>query len=163
MKSHSFYIFLLLIVFSARSSGTEINVLAKFESFRLVKVDPSLNELDYQALMSARHLIRAKLGTDWPSEEFTAAENQQTLVADLKQFDAGSNYTFHIFHPLRSEIIGCLYVTPSFNTAQSIGAQGFFWLTPEYAGSDIEAKIKQNSIKWLTQEFQFNPIVFDMN
>ena len=101
----------LCLFYCFNVNGQLINnmpVKKRFDSLELVKVSPQYNESDYLALMKSKAFIHQLLNNDtWPGDHLTQEQNLATLINDLNQFDAGENFTFHIFDA-SDQIIGCI-------------------------------------------------------
>ena len=135
----------------------------EFEHFNLIKVNPKYNDIDFIALMKAKDSIHKLLkSTEWPSENFTKEQNLKTLIDDLKQFDLGENFTFHIFNK-SEDIIGCVYITPDFSQANQIEFHSFYWLTPIASQSNVKEILVPSISKWLLSLDNVKSINFDMN
>jgi hypothetical protein len=135
----------------------------EFEHFNLIKVNPKYNDIDFIALMKAKDSIHKLLeSTEWPRENFTKEQNLQTLIDDLKQFDLGENFTFHIFNK-SEDIIGCVYITPNFSQANQIEFNSFYWLTPIASQSNVKEILVPSISKWLLSLDNVKSINFDMN
>lgn len=74
----------------------------------LMKVDPALAEQDYQALLQAKAQIRQDLGTAWPEDSLTLADNKASLVKDLQAFEQRTNFTYHLLDQATGQVIGCV-------------------------------------------------------
>ena len=79
--------------------------------------------------MSARFFIRKKLGTLWPRDDFTAAENHKTLVDDLKSFNQKQAFTFSVLNHAQDRILGCIYITQPISDEFDVSV--FIWVRKE--------------------------------
>lgn len=128
---------------------------------RLVKVDPTYAVQDYQALLAARLQIRQDLGTDWPADNLTLAENEASLVNDLKAFNQRSNFTYHLLEPASGRVIGCLYISHSSSTQYQ--ATVYYWLIPEYDQSRAHPALRADVQKWLATSWPFAAVDYSLN
>lgn len=134
---------------------------AKLPTIHLEKVDPAYAEQDYQALMAARQQIRQHLGTEWPAENLTVAENKASLINDLHAFNQKTNFTYHIFEPQLRRLIGCLYISKSGDPRYQ--AVVYYWLVPEVFESSIHAAIRNDLTQWMAASWPFTAIDYRLN
>ncbi len=130
-------------------------------SFR--KISPDWADKDYQALMAARQVIRQKLGTDWPSDTFTAQENRATIIDDAAAFDARTRLTYSVFDA-ENRVVGSLYISPVTNEKDEVtGVSVFFWLRPDITTEkeywQLLAVIQQH----LSEAWPFSEVDYSLN
>jgi hypothetical protein len=125
-------------------------------TIKLLKVDPAYAEQDYQALMAARLQIRQALGSDWPADNLTLAENKASLVNDLNAFNQRTNFTYHLLDPASGQLIGCLYISQS-GSAQ-YQATVYYWLIPEFYQSSAHPAIRAALTQWISSSWPFSTV-----
>ncbi len=125
-------------------------------NIQLVKVNPAFAEEDYRALMATRQQIRRDLGTDWPADNLTLAENKASLINDFSNFNQRTNFTYHLFDPKNSRLIGCLYISKSGESKYQ--AAVYYWLVPDVEKSDIHLAIKAEVKKWIETRWSFQAV-----
>lgn len=128
---------------------------------KLVKVDPAYAEQDYQALLAARLQIRQDLGTDWPADNLTLAENKASLLNDLNAFNQRTNFTYHLLEPGSDRVIGCLYISQ--RSSAQYQASVYYWLTPEFYQSSAHPAIRAALKQWLNSSWPFEAIDYSLN
>ncbi len=125
-------------------------------NIQLQKVNPAYAEQDYQALMAARKQIRQDLGTDWPADNLTLAENQVSLSNDLSAFNQKTNFTYHLFAPETGRLIGCLYISQSGKSQYQ--AAVYYWLVPDVDQSSLHLAIRADIKKWMKTRWPFKTV-----
>lgn len=125
-------------------------------NIQLQKVNPAYAEQDYKALMAARLQIRQALGTDWPADNLTLAENKASLLNDLSAFNQKTNFTYHLFAPESGRLIGCLYISQS-GISQSHAAV-YYWLVPDVDQSSMHLAIRTDIKKWIETRWPFKRV-----
>ena len=159
-------VFIVLSLFSLSVYGLSKHAFPaykEFDSYYLLKVNPELNDMDYKALMSARFYIYKQLGNEqWPSSDFTEQQNLITLENDLKQFNSGENFTFHIFERETEQVIGCIYLTPVYEGKQLMSFNSFYWLVPKLQQKAVFKQLEQDVKGWLAKTHA-KTVSFEMN
>lgn len=132
-----------------------------FDNVLVVKVDPAYAESDYRALMLARKQIRQDLGTTWPEDSLTLAENKASLVNDLQTFHQRTNFTYHLLDNATGEVIGCLYLSQG--GAEQYQATMYFWLIPAYYQSQANQSIRQGLEQWIHNAWPLTAVDVSLN
>ena len=132
-----------------------------FDNVVVVKVDPAYAEADYVALMLARTQIRQDLGTTWPEESLTLAENKASLVNDLQAFQQRTNFTYHLLDNATGQVIGCLYLSQG--GAEQYQATMYFWLIPAYYQSKAYQPIRQGLQQWINTAWPLQAVDVSLN
>ena len=70
-------------------------------------------ELDYEAVMDSQEILRKWEQADWPSDDFTLADNLKDLQKHEQEFNNGEGYTYTVLNPAETECLGCIYIYPS--------------------------------------------------
>jgi hypothetical protein len=138
----------------------EVPQQATLAGLKLRKVDPALAEQDYPALMAARQQIRLDLGTEWPADNLTLAENKASLEQDLKAFNERRNFTYHLLDPSSERVIGCLYISQS-GDAQYHAAV-YYWVVPELHLHPTHPAIRAALQQWLHHSWPFAAIDYSL-
>ena len=132
-----------------------------FGNVRLIKVDPEYAERDHQALMQAKAQIRQDLGTEWPEDTLTLAENTASLIRDLQAFNQRTNFTYHLIERTTNQVIGCVYISQP--GASQYQAALYYWLIPAYYNSSEHPAIRQGLQYWLKTAWPFQAVDFSLN
>ena len=69
-------------------------------------------ELDYEAVMESKELLRRWSLSDWPSDDFTIEENAADLTRHESQHFDRVAFTYTVLNPAATECFGCVYITP---------------------------------------------------
>lgn len=91
--------------------------------FTLKPLTPAHVHLDYAALMSNIDLLRLWGGHNWPSAEFTLADNLQDLEWHDQEHRECIAFTYTVLSPTEDKCLGCVYINP---------------LTKVLAGNEVE-------------------------
>ena len=69
-------------------------------------------ELDYEAVMESKELLRRWSMSDWPRDGFTIEENAADLIRhEAEHFDRVA-FTYTVLNPAATECFGCVYINP---------------------------------------------------
>jgi hypothetical protein len=127
-------------------------------------------ELDLEALMSSREMLREWSGTTWPSDEFTLAENQEDLERHDAEHRAREAFTYTVLDPVRARCLGCVYVTPlKWNAEVNRGvldgvgddeAVVGFWVVEERLADGLDRRLLAALSRWLSEEWAFSSASF---
>lgn len=126
--------------------------------FRLQILEPSINELDYQAVMSSRVNLRSIFAEydEWPADNMTLADNLDDLIIHEKEFIAREAFAYTVLNPDKSKCIGCVYIEPS--NRNTTDAEVYYWLS-----NDTQHLFKefQETLKsWLKDKWPFENIAY---
>ncbi|WP_133407074.1 hypothetical protein [Parashewanella tropica] len=143
------------------SDSFVIPVEKAFPQYIFVKVDPSLSNRDYDALMSARFFIRRRLNTSWPADKFTEEENKVSLANDLIAFNNRTSFTYHILDKAKSKVVGCFYISPAFSDKHD--ASVFVWVRKAHLETEYFQQIKRDVRRWLKDDWPFEKIDYSWN
>lgn len=109
------------------------------EHFRLEPLGPQHNESDHRAWTSSIEHIRSTPGYPdgrWPPVGgMTPEENQSDLERHAADFVARKGFTFTVMDSDGGEVIGCVYMYPSKDTAYDVHIQS--WVSADRAQLDV--------------------------
>ena len=98
--------------FSFPNDLSQIPAGLRTESFSLRPLRVTDVELDYDAVMSSRAMLRAWSQSDWPAEDFSLDGNLADLERHQREHEAGDAYTYTVMNPDETRCLGCLYINP---------------------------------------------------
>ncbi len=136
------------------------------ESFMIRPLRVDDVELDFDAVMSSRSMLRTWSQSDWPAEDFTLAGNLADLERHQREHEAGVAYTYTIMQPGEDRCLGCLYIhpvpsellasLPAQDDRKSIprsAAYARFWVRSSLQGSSIELQLLKELIAWFEKDW----------
>ena len=123
-------------------------------------------DLDYDSVMSSAPMLRTWSQSDWPSDDFTLAENLDDLKRHEREHGERLAFTFTVLDPMGMRCQGCVYLTPVPPQARALceGAAravnvGFLVRASELE-SGLERHLLEGLREWLATEWGFDCIVF---
>lgn len=126
--------------------------------FRLQILEPSINALDYEAVMSSRENLRSVFAANdqWPADDMTLEENMNDLITHEKEFIAREAFAYTVLSPDKSKCIGCIYIEPSIR--DDVDTEVYYWLRDDiiYLIDEFETTLKT----WLITRWPFENIVY---
>lgn len=128
------------------------------DHFRLEVLDPSVVELDYDAVMSSRVNLRQIFSENdtWPSDTMTLKENNDDLVRHYAEFQSREAFAYTVLTPDKNKCIGCLYIYPS--EAQEFDSVVYFWIRDD--SLELEAEFYTLIQNWLKEVWPFERIAW---
>jgi hypothetical protein len=130
-------------------------------------------ELDYEAVMESKELLRRWSLSDWPSDEFSIEENAADLTRhESEHFDRVA-FTYTVLNPDGTECLGCVYIKPfgdklrtalsatdkSFATLEHV-AWATFWVRQSRLAENLDRVLLEKLIYWFNEEFSFDKLLF---
>jgi hypothetical protein len=123
-------------------------------------------ERDYDAVMSSAAELRRCRGSEWPSDDFTLAENLADLERHEREHESGEALTYTVLAPDEARCLGCVYIvrvwpeaTPLCGTAACAACVGFWVRTSEQA-NDLDRHLLAALRGWLKAEWPFDCVLF---
>jgi RimJ/RimL family protein N-acetyltransferase len=123
-------------------------------------------ELDYDAVMSSAEQLRRWSQHDWPSDDFTLAENLDDLQRHEREHGERVAFTFTVLNPQGTRCLGCVYIKPLRpETAQlcadaTYAADVGFWVRTSELANDLDKHLLTTLREWFTATWAFDAIVF---
>jgi hypothetical protein len=142
---------------------------------RPIKADDA--ELDYQALMETRELLRLWEQSSWPADDFTVEANREDLAGLEQRHDAHRAFTFTVLDPSGTECRGCVYIVPTdakFLARSAVTALGdddwsqvdaviYFWARLTQMQVGMDARLLDALRTWFEVEWRFTNAVYVTN
>jgi hypothetical protein len=123
-------------------------------------------ERDYDAVMSSAAELRRCRGTEWPSDDFTLAENLADLKCHEREHESGEAFTYTVLAPDEARCLGCVYIvpvwpeaTPLCGTAACAACVGF-WVRVSEQANDLDRHLLSALREWLKAEWAFDCVLF---
>jgi hypothetical protein len=123
-------------------------------------------ERDYDAVMSNPAELRRWSGGEWPSNDFTLAENLADLERHEREHEHGEAFTYTVLAPDEARCLGCVYIVPVWPEAVPLcGAAACaacvgFWVRASEGANDLDRHLLTALRGWLGTEWPFACILF---
>ena len=126
--------------------------------FCLEILEPSANDLDYEAVMSSRKNLRSVFAaTDhWPADDMTLADNLNDLITHEKEFIAREAFAYTVLKPNKSKCLGCIYIEPSHKV--DIDTEVYYWIRDDC--QDLFEPFESTLKSWLNTQWPFKKIAY---
>lgn len=130
----------------------------KTDEFYFTILEPSITEIDYQAVMSSRKKLRKIFSANdtWPSESMTIEENTQDLIRHESEFRQKKAFAYSVFTKNKDEYIGCVYINPTLKNI--FDCEVYLWVKD--SRNELDQKLFQEIKKWLLGYWNLNAIAF---
>jgi hypothetical protein len=130
------------------------------------------NELDFDAVMSSKEILREWSDSEWPENDFSLEQNGQDIAEHIADHEQNSDYGFSIFTPSEDRLLGSLYLnavgplleiypTDPMTLARLLefDVRIEYWLRAGVS-PDLELRFVRAVIKWLEDAWWFERPVF---
>ncbi|MCP4537048.1 MAG: GNAT family N-acetyltransferase [Chloroflexi bacterium] len=133
-------------------------------------------ELDYDAVMTSKEMLRVWEQSDWPVDDFTQADNLQDLQRHEKEHLERSAFTFTVMNPTETECLGCVYIYPlegmlkhmkagesELASVNDYQASASFWVRQSRLADGLDQFLLDTLITWFKRDWAFSHVVFNIN
>ena len=130
------------------------------------------NELDFDAVMTSKQLLREWSDSEWPEEDFSLEQNGQDIAEHIADHEQNSDYGFSIFSPDEDRLLGSLYLNAvgpllenyptdpmTLERLLEFDVRIEYWLRSGI-GPDFEMRFVRAVIKWLETAWWFERPIF---
>ena len=139
---------------------SNFNAPENFETdeFYFTVLEPSITEIDYQAVMSSRKNLRKIFSENdtWPSESMTIEENTQDLIRHESEFRQKKAFAYSVFTTNKDEYVGCVYINPT--VKNDFDCEVYLWVKD--SRNELDQELFQVIKKWLLGYWNLNAIAF---
>ena len=131
-------------------------------------------ELDYEAVMDSREMLRRWGGGSWPADDFTLEGNLADLQEHEQEHEQRVAFTFTVMNPDETECLGCVYLTP-FREMRRWMDDGFsdenddftavcrFWARQSRLADGLDGRLFDALREWLEEAWEFKQLYFRAN
>ncbi|WP_419904483.1 hypothetical protein [Kiloniella sp.] len=128
------------------------------DHFYLGILDPSVVELDYDAVMSSKVNLRQIFSEnhEWPRDTMTLEDNNGDLLKHREEFDLRKAFAYTVLTTDKTKCIGCLYIDPS--RVSDFDSEVYFWIRDD--SLHIETEFYTNIQNWLEEAWPFKKIAW---
>ncbi|MFL5800264.1 MAG: GNAT family N-acetyltransferase [Roseiflexaceae bacterium] len=126
-------------------------------------------ELDYDAVMSSAEQLRHWSQSDWPTDDFTLAQNRADLQRHEREHGERKAFTFTVLNPHATCCLGCVYIMPLWpQTAELYAGAAYaadvgFWVRTSELANDLDRHLLDTLREWFTAEWAFDCVVFSIS
>jgi hypothetical protein len=144
--------------------------------FRLRPLRATDVELDYAAVMDSQDFLRLWSQSDWPTDDFTLADNLKDLERHEQEHLERKAFTFTVMNQTETECLGCVYINPlepfpegaivhgaELATGQGYQAVAGFWVKPARIADGLDRLLLDTLIAWFEREWAFSQVCFWTN
>jgi hypothetical protein len=95
---------------SLNPNSLEIPIRLETADFVVHRQQLSDNELDFDAVMTSKKILREWSDSEWPEDDFNLEQNAQDIAEHIADHEANTDYGFSIFTPSEDRLLGSLYL-----------------------------------------------------
>ena len=128
------------------------------DQFHFKILEPSVNDLDYEAVMSSRENLRSVFAANdlWPADDMTLADNLNDLITHEKEFLARGAFAYTVLNMDKTKCIGCIYIEPSHK--KGIDTEVYYWIRDD--SQDLFETFENTLKSWLKTQWPFEIIAY---
>ncbi len=134
----------------------------KTDEFLIRPLRASDVELDYEAVMESKDMLREISQSTWPTDDFTLAENLDDLERHEKDHIDRREFTYTVMNPEETICLGCLYLRPlSQDMVQGdLETSVIFWIRQSRIADNLDNRFLRILLSWLESDWFFKRKVF---
>ena len=131
-------------------------------------------DLDYEAVMDSKEILRQWEQSTWPADDFTLADNLKDLQRHEQEFNNREGFTYTVLNPAETVCLGCIYIYPRTvrwlvrATVTPIGTQNWdsyeatvsFWVRQSRLGEGMDRQLLDVLRPWLEHVWDFDGYLF---
>lgn len=127
--------------------------LLVLDNWLLQPLDPSIVELDYEAVMSSRIRLRQVFSADdiWPADNMTLEENLRDLQWHDLEFQQRSSFAYTVLSLDRSRCLGCCYIY--YSSKVDFDLDLYFWLRESESRLNLETEFGEKLKAWILEKW----------
>jgi len=134
----------------------EIPLLLETDLFRLRMLSIDDVEKDYEAVIESRELLHTMFGGPWPKLGFTIEENLTDLERHQQEFLDRKAFTYTVVSLDESEVLGCVYITPSEATGSD--AVVVMWVRQTEYEKGLDEVLFDTVRDWISTDWPFRKV-----
>lgn len=147
-----------------------VPVETRTSEFILQPLMPEHVEIDYEAVMASKEMLRLWSGTTWPREDFPLAQNLLDLQWHHQEHQDREAFTYTVLDPAAKVCLGCVYIRPLTDLVaanpeilQDIGQDEAivrFWVRTSAIDGGLDRRLLQHLLGWTGESWAFPRIFF---
>ena len=128
------------------------------DQYRLEVLEPSVAEMDYEAVMSSKERLRQVFSQndDWPADDLSLQDNIRDLKQHQAEFISRKAFAYTVLALSKDKCIGCVYIYPS--PIPMYDCEVYLWVRTSEVGLDDH--LYKHIRSWLKSYWKFNRIAF---
>ncbi|MEM7531773.1 MAG: hypothetical protein AAF639_06340 [Chloroflexota bacterium] len=133
-------------------------------------------ELDYNAVMSSKDLLRRLFQSTWPADDFTLAANRKDLEHHVQLAEGREQFTYTMLNSDKTLCLGAVYVRPlrvpppewtlrtgDFPLPVEGEAAIDFWVTPSASSDNLDRDLVAVLLDWFDNVWDFPRVSYRTN
>lgn len=152
----------------------EVPAELRTDEFVLRPLRTSDVELDYEAVMDSREMLRRWGGGSWPADDFTLAGNLSDLQMHESEHEQGVAFTFTVMDWDETECLGCVYLIPlreirrwmdngAADENDDFTAVCRFWARQSRLADGLDGRLFDALRDWFAEDWHFKKVYFRVN
>jgi hypothetical protein len=140
------------------------------EDFILLPLTTAQVQIDYEAVMASKEMLRLWSGSTWPREGFTLAENLADLAWHQQEHQDRQAFTFTVLDVTQEVCLGCVYIRPLTDLVAAnpgvlvnIGEDEAivrFWVRTSHLGCGLDRRLLKALAEWFAAAWPFSRYLF---
>lgn len=128
------------------------------DQFHFEVLEPSLCELDYEAVMSSQERLRHIFAEndEWPEEDMSYEFNKNDLIIHENEFKAREAFAYAVFNAAKDNYLGCVYINPTESSGHD--CEVYLWVKDSVV--EMDKTLFENVDGWLKREWPFQQIAY---
>ena len=125
--------------------------------------------LDYDAVMASAEQLHRWSQSDWPTADFTLAQNLDDLQRHEREHYNREAFTFTVLNRDATRCLGCVYIMPLEPQAAQVCAGAAyaatvgFWARTSEVVNDLDQHLFNTLREWFKTAWAFDGIVFTIS
>lgn len=153
-----------------------VPAILRTEDFVLRPLSATHVELDYDALMSSKEMLRRWSQSDWPADDFPIEDNLEDLERHEQEHRERVAFTYTVLTPEEKKCVGCVYIQPLSSSMEEANVCGKeedpgqrhatrvgFWVRASEIEFELDAKLLASLQEWFKAEWSFDCVVFQIS
>lgn len=135
--------------------------------FHLTPLTPAHVHLDHAALMANIELLRLWGGHDWPTPDFSVADNLTHMEWHSDEHQKRIAFTYTILNPAENHCLGCIYIKPTSEAlaenpdlpVSETDALVRFWVREDVENAtEVNGRLLQTLPSWFREAWDFTAV-----
>jgi hypothetical protein len=133
-------------------------------------------ELDYDAVMSSKEMLRVWSQGDWPADDFTLQGNLEDLEWHETEHLEREAFTFTVMNPAETECLGCVYINSlerlskrfkateaELAALEDYQACTSFWVRQSRLADELDRLLLAALVAWFERDWAFSRVFFNVH
>ncbi len=126
--------------------------------FRLRMLSAADVDNDYAAVMESADLLHAIFGRDWPTADFTRAENLRDLTEHEEGFLKREEFTYTVTSLDETTCLGCVYIYPP--RGHPTDARVYMWVRQSAYDRGLDPVLFSTVKAWIAERWPFGSVLY---